>query len=252
MGSSKRKRMRPAEVPLVLFVAVSAKVLRRGVASRILTRTNGKSLVLYERRGRAARRTSNARVVLRVSGRAAAECGTRFYSDGTKGRYEASSLPIKFAACNKLPFVVAKVPVVDAAGGVVLSSGKRPRLLLLRKKDGRANRWVLPKGKLARHEARRVAARREVLEESGLTRVDMGPYLLRERYFDVDNGKVVFKEVSYYLMRVPKGKARLRVNKAEGFDAGMWVGFEEALGVTNPVRAHRSIRKAKAALRVKP
>lgn len=249
MASTKRKRLTPQEVPLVLYVAVSARALRRGVTTRTLSRPSGKPFVLYDRFARAARRASDRRVVLRVAARTAVVARSRVFSDGSRGRFEADEIPIKFAACNKLPAVVGKLPIVDAAGGIVVASGKRPRVLLLRKRDGRA--WVLPKGKLARNERRRVAARREVIEETGLPRVDMGAYLLRERYFDVDNGRVVFKEVSYYLMRVAKGRTRLKVSRAEGFDAGKWVSFEAAFATTNPVRAHRSLRKAKAALRIR-
>jgi len=251
MGSTKRKRLRPNEVPSVLYVAVSETVLRRAVQGRVLFRASGKPLQLFDRRSRAVRRAPRLSVVLRVSGRTAATFGSKFYSDGAAGKYEADAIPIKFSSCTKLPFAVSKLPVVDAAGGIVVAAGKRPRVLLLRKRDGRANRWVLPKGKRAPKEARRRAARREVLEESGLTRVDVGPYLLRERYFDVESGKVVFKEVSYYLMRVPKGKTQLKVNRSEGFDAGRWLPFDTALSMTNPIRAHRSLRKARAAMKPK-
>lgn len=246
MASNKRKRLRPSEIPNVLYLAVSEKVLRRAVATRSLFRASGRPLVLYDRRRRARRRGSATRVVLRVAARAAAASGARVFSDGAPGRFEVETLPIKFAACSKLPVVIGKLPVVDAAGGIVVAPGKPARMLLLRKRDGGSGRWVLPKGKREKQEARRRAARREVLEESGLSRVDVGDYLLRERYFDVDNGKVVFKEVSYYLMRVPKGKTRLKVNRPEGFDAGAWMPFDAALAATNPVRAHRSIRKARS------
>ena len=98
-------------------------------------------------------------------------------------------------------------------------------------------------------ETRKSAARREVLEETGLARVDVGRYLLRECYFDKVGRKILFKQVSYYLMRCPKGKERLSVRKAEGFIRGKWVTFDEAFGATNPVRAYRTLRKARAAIR---
>jgi 8-oxo-dGTP pyrophosphatase MutT (NUDIX family) len=228
---------------------VSQKALRRAISTRLLFRRNGKPVVLFERRSRAARENGSGRVVLRVAGRAAAAAGAAVYN-GRTGRYEAESVPIKFAACVTIPCPVRGLQRIDAAGGVVVANGgKRPRVLLLRKRDGRTNRWVLPKGKRERSEARRRAARREVLEESGLARVDVGPFLLREHYFDVEDGRVVFKEVSYYLMRVPKGKTRLKVNRAEGFAEGKWMPFDAAFDATNPVRAHRSLRKARAAVK---
>ncbi len=188
-------------------------------------------------------------MILRVAARLAARGGSPIFANADTGRFEAESIPIKLVACNKLPFVAQNIEIVDAAGGIVVTSEKRPRVLLLRKRDGRTNRWVLPKGKRERQEARRTAARREVIEESGLDRVEVGPYLLRERYFDVENGRVVFKEVSYYLMRCPKGRTRLRVNRAEGFDSGQWLDFARALETTNPIRAHRSLRKARSVVK---
>jgi 8-oxo-dGTP diphosphatase len=59
---------------------------------------------------------------------------------------------------------VAKVQV-QAAGGIVLRREQPPRLAVvrLRKRD----EWVLPKGKLDPGETPRMAAKREVLEETG-------------------------------------------------------------------------------------
>ena len=55
--------------------------------------------------------------------------------------------------------------IVRAAGGIVVRDGDDPRIavVLLRKYDN----WVLPKGKLAKGEDARTAARREVVEETG-------------------------------------------------------------------------------------
>jgi 8-oxo-dGTP pyrophosphatase MutT (NUDIX family) len=249
MASSKCKRLRVSEVPAVLYVRVSTKALRRAVGGRVLYRANGKPLVLYGRRRHAQQRATDARLVLRVAARASAAAGAKIYN-GTPGRYETDSISIQFVSCTKLPYVIRNVPVIDAAGGIVVA-GKRARVLLLRKRNGRRSQWVLPKGKRERKEARRRAARREVLEESGLARVDVGPYLMRERYFDIEGGRVVFKEVSYYLMRCPEGKTALKVNGAEGFVEGKWMSFDAACAATNPVRSHRSLRKARAAIRAK-
>ena len=245
MPAAKRKRLRPTEVPLVLYSAVSKKALRRAIETRYLRRPSGKPLVLYERRRQAARRSTGTQAMVRIAARAAVRSGAVFYW-GQGETIEVARVPLKYVGCAKLPWWLRGVPVIDAAGGVVLTSGPKPRVLLLSKSDGKARRWVLPKGKRARAEARRRAARREVIEESGLAKVDVGAFLQRERYFDIENGRVVFKEVSYYFMRCPKGKTRLRVNRAEGFKSGQWMPIDKALNVTNPVRAHRSLRKARS------
>ena len=54
---------------------------------------------------------------------------------------------------------------IHAAGGIVVRGGARPRIAVVqRSKD---ERWVLPRGKLKRHENPRAGARREAVEETG-------------------------------------------------------------------------------------
>ncbi len=54
---------------------------------------------------------------------------------------------------------------IQAAGGIVVRNGPRPRIAVVqRSKD---DRWVLPRGKLERHENPAAGARREVVEETG-------------------------------------------------------------------------------------
>ncbi len=54
---------------------------------------------------------------------------------------------------------------IHAAGGIVVRGGARPLVAVVqRSKD---ERWVLPRGKLKRHENPRAGARREVMEETG-------------------------------------------------------------------------------------
>ncbi len=243
MSTPHGAKLKPSKVPAVLYAAMSRKAVRLAVRTGTLVRVSGKPIAMFERSSRARRKGGpGAKIVLRISARAAAERGSRFYDRGS-GRIETHSVPLKFAACSNLPASIA-VPRIDAAGGVVVTAESSPRVLLLLKKSGSSERWVLPKGKLARSEQRRTGARREVLEESGLARVDVGAFLLRERYFDRERGRMVFKEVSYYLMRVAKGKTRLKTNRAEGFTRGKWSTFRSALASTDPVRTHQSILKA--------
>jgi len=55
--------------------------------------------------------------------------------------------------------------IIQAAGGIVVRKGLRPRIAVVqRSKD---DRWVLPRGKLERHENPAAGARREVVEETG-------------------------------------------------------------------------------------
>jgi 8-oxo-dGTP diphosphatase len=58
----------------------------------------------------------------------------------------------------------ARAPIL-AAGGIVLRGNSKPRIAIVRLR--REKSWVLPKGKLNPGEHPRVAAKREVLEETG-------------------------------------------------------------------------------------
>ena len=63
---------------------------------------------------------------------------------------------------------------IQAAGGIVVRGGARPRIAVVqRSKD---ERWVLPRGKLKRHEKPAAGARREAVEETG-HRVTMHEFL---------------------------------------------------------------------------
>jgi 8-oxo-dGTP diphosphatase len=58
----------------------------------------------------------------------------------------------------------ARAPIL-AAGGIVLRGTSKPRIAIVRLRRDKS--WVLPKGKLNPGEHPRVAAKREVLEETG-------------------------------------------------------------------------------------
>ena len=55
--------------------------------------------------------------------------------------------------------------IIQAAGGIVVRNGRRPRIAVVRR--SKDDRWVLPRGKLERHENPAAGARREVVEETG-------------------------------------------------------------------------------------
>jgi 8-oxo-dGTP diphosphatase len=81
-----------------------------------------------------------------------------------------------------------------AAGGIVLRGNTRPRFAIVRLRREKA--WVLPKGKLLSREHPRVAAKREVLEETGYD-VTVHEFLGSMSY--AVEGKI--KIVQFWLMR---------------------------------------------------
>jgi 8-oxo-dGTP diphosphatase len=59
---------------------------------------------------------------------------------------------------------MAREPI-NAAGGIVMRGGTRPRIAVVRR--SKDDRWVLPRGKLKRDENPIAGAKREVVEETG-------------------------------------------------------------------------------------
>jgi 8-oxo-dGTP pyrophosphatase MutT (NUDIX family) len=110
-------------------------------------------------------------------------------------------------------------PEVRAAGGVIWRNGPAgvEVLLVHRPKYGD---WTFAKGKLEAGESFRDAARREVLEETGL-HVEIGDELDPTRYID---GKGRDKLVRYWTMTVAGGA--FEVN--DEVDEVRWMGVAEA------------------------
>jgi 8-oxo-dGTP diphosphatase len=88
-----------------------------------------------------------------------------------------------------------------AAGGIVLRGEARPRFAVVRLRREKA--WVLPKGKLMPRERAHVAAKREVLEETGYD-VSIHEFLGSMSY--MVEGRI--KIVQFWLMRTEGAPVR--------------------------------------------
>ena len=89
------------------------------------------------------------------------------------------------------------IQTIIAAGGLVLNE-KNDILMIFRR-----GKWDLPKGKLDEGEKIEDCAVREVMEETGLTQLDLGRLLVitQHTYFDQWIKKDVIKQTYWYLMK---------------------------------------------------
>ncbi|HEV2166633.1 MAG TPA: NUDIX domain-containing protein [Thermoplasmata archaeon] len=112
-----------------------------------------------------------------------------------------------------------------AAGGVVYH-GAPPEILVLHVRD--QDRWGFPKGHLEPGESTEAAARREILEETGLTELEFDRELteVHYRFFDPRRGLNVFKTVVYWKVRSASKEVRLEAI----FDRALWGSPRELLG----------------------
>lgn len=114
--------------------------------------------------------------------------------------------------------------VERSAGGVVV-----------RRRDGEAHvllildpyrKWGLPKGHLEEGEGEAEAALREVREETGLTRLVMGPDLGEIDWTFRRLGRRVHKFCRFFLMHAPDGDPRPELS--EGITECRWLPVDEA------------------------
>ncbi|MHB8351915.1 MAG: NUDIX domain-containing protein [Thermoplasmata archaeon] len=108
--------------------------------------------------------------------------------------------------------------VAELASGAVIFSEQRSRVLLLH--EAAEDRWGFPKGHVETGESLRAAAKREINEETGLDRIELGAEIgtVMYRFFDPAASRNVLKIVVYFL-----GISRQRAVTTESiFDRWGW------------------------------
>lgn len=123
----------------------------------------------------------------------------------------------------------AQAPIL-AAGGIVVRTGSKPRVAVVRLRRDKA--WVLPKGKLNPGERAQVAAKREVLEETG-HEVSIHEFLGSMSYALV-GGRI--KIVQFWHMRALGGPVRALMRDVK---AVKWLPLKRA--IDRLTRAHEKV-----------
>lgn len=111
---------------------------------------------------------------------------------------------------------------IQAAGGLVLNE-KQEILMIFRR-----GKWDLPKGKLDEGETIEECAVREVMEETGLTKIDLGPLLniTHHTYFDTWLKEEVIKETHWYTMQASSDEP-LIPQTTEDIERIEWVSMND-------------------------
>lgn len=113
--------------------------------------------------------------------------------------------------------------VIEAAGGVVYN--RQDEVLLIH----RRGYWDLPKGKIDDGESREAAAAREVMEETGLSAVEMGDYLgLTYHTYRDKKSRRILKVTYWYRMRAER--EALAPQREEDIEHAEWRGLKDFFG----------------------
>jgi 8-oxo-dGTP pyrophosphatase MutT (NUDIX family) len=131
-----------------------------------------------------------------------------------------------------------------SAGGVVVRPVGDALMVLLIRDPYR--KWGLPKGHIEEDETGEQAAYREVMEETGLTEVTVGPELGTIDWHFRFRGKLIHKYCQFFLMATEDGATCPELE--EGITECVWIPMREALRKVSYDNAREMIRIASAML----
>jgi bis(5'-nucleosidyl)-tetraphosphatase len=135
-----------------------------------------------------------------------------------------------------------------SAGGLLVSSLEDPRVMLMYRVHGENTSWKTPKGGIDRGETRRDAAKREVAEEAGLTRVRIVDALGNMQYFKSEKGRLREKTVHLFLMLNEDGESSIAPREGERFVSAEWLAFDDAVARVTQKQARAVIRRGQRVL----
>ena len=127
-----------------------------------------------------------------------------------------------------------------SAGGVVFRvADGRPLFLLIR--DSYQN-WGFPKGHVEAGERPDEAARREVLEETGLPELTVRGAIDTIDWYFRFRGRLIHKVCHFYLMETTAEETAPQ--RAEGITACRWMPFDDAVEAVSYDNARGVLRRA--------
>ncbi len=130
--------------------------------------------------------------------------------------------------------LTAKYEQLEAAGGMVINENDELLFIF------RRGKWDLPKGKVDKGEEIRDAALREVMEETGLTKVKIKGKA-KETYHTYQlQKKEVLKKTYWFFMHAKKGQ-KLLPQKEEDITEVKWIKLENMDDILK--HCYRSIRE---------
>ena len=118
-------------------------------------------------------------------------------------------------------FLRKKLPVVEAAGGLVYNN-KREILFIYRN-----SKWDLPKGGIKKGESHEEAAIREVEEETGVENLEIRNFIMQTYHVFKRNDKFKLK-ITYWFEMYTEFKGELVPQPEEGIKKAKWKNFEKS------------------------
>lgn len=107
---------------------------------------------------------------------------------------------------------------ITAAGGVVVNEDQQVLMIF------RRGKWDLPKGKLEDGESPELCAEREVMEETGLGKIERERFLITTYHTYEEKRKNILKETHWYLFRSP-GHQQTTPQTEEDILEARWVSL---------------------------
>ncbi len=142
--------------------------------------------------------------------------------------------------------VFSKMAQEFSCGTIVFRKDTEPIYLLLNYSKGH---WDFPKGHVEKGESAHETAIRETMEETGIGDLQfVDGFREKIEYFFRQNGKLVHKEVTYFLAETQVSEVKLSFEHK----SFAWLSFEEALSKTTfknskeiLIKAHKFLKEAK-------